>query len=103
MDDPYGKALKDLGSAALNAFEIVPNVAADIEAGIKALKIINKTTGWITVRVRTMRQDDVDIDVPGNSIWVDPIRIERVLSTTPAYPGDGTIRIFGYTDAEGNI
>lgn len=103
MEDPYGKALKDLDAAALNAFEIVPSATTDIEAGIKALKIVNKTAGWITVRVRTMRQDDVDIDVPANAVWVDPIRIERVLSTTPAYPGDGTIRIFGYTDAEGNI
>lgn len=91
-----------LDESALNFFEIVPDAGNDLEAEIKGLKVVNKTANWITVHVRTEREDDGDIDVPPNSVWFDPIRLQRVLSTTPAYPGDGTIRVFGYTDAEGN-
>lgn len=100
--DPYRSQSAELSTSAHNAFEIVPHPTNDIECGIKALKVVNKTADWLTVRVLTMRDDEVDIDVPPSAVWLDPIRVRKVLSTTPAYVAGGTMRIFGYTDAEGD-
>lgn len=92
-NDPYGRDSLGVADPANNLITIGKDDDNDIACGVKALRITNKTAEFQFVMVVTMTNDEVIFEVPPSSVWIEPLRIRRLKTTT------GDVEVHGYTDA----
>ena len=93
MIDPYRRDTPGLSDPANNLIPIIADDANDLSLGIKALRIWNPNDFTATIHVITIVGDQVAFSVPALSLWTEPLRVSRVLTTTTS----GVV-LHGYTD-----
>lgn len=93
MIDPYARDTPGLADPALNLIPLIPDDDNDLPLGVKALRIWNPNATSATLHVITAVGDQVSFSVPAQSLWTEPLRIRRILTTT-----SGGITLHGYTD-----
>ena len=93
MADPY-KGMPGVSDPANNLVTINLDDFNNMTWGLKSLRIVNDQESWATVKVLTMHDNIVTLDIPPNCVWIEPLRVKRVFeSDTTAGLG-----IAGYTD-----
>lgn len=94
MADPYSKDSPGVADPASNLVLISVDDFADMSWGCKALRIANPSDSWGEVKVKTMFDNEITLDIPPQSVWIEPLRIKRIYETGTTV---GLI-IAGYTD-----
>lgn len=91
--DPYAYEVPKLDTTASNMILLTPHETNNIVVGIKSMRIWNPNVAAASIVVQTLVGEIVTFLVPPQSLWVEPIRIRKLLTATTA----GCI-IHGYTD-----
>lgn len=95
MTDPYLNVAPSIDRPAYNAFEITPDDANDLPAGVKSLRVANMGAAAQNLVVVTVMGETVTLPVPAGVVYTERLRVARVLTTTGA-----DITVHDYTDVE---
>lgn len=88
MSDPYIKDSLGVADPANNIYELPIDV---LPVGVKSLRITNDTAGWLPITVVTVVGEEVTLDIPPNTVWIEPLRISEIVAATG-------LTVHGYTD-----
>lgn len=92
--NPYANHGANLENSATRIIPITPDDVAELEQVCKSIRIWNPEATPQTVRLITVKGDDVTLTVPADTLWTEPCVVKQVMET-----GTGaTLVIHGYSD-----
>lgn len=89
MRDIYSKDSPGVADPANNLVPLFEG--EDLLVGVKALRIVNESDSWTYPEVVTMLGETIEIPIPPNCVWIEPLRITRI-------ENDDGCNFAGYTE-----